>query len=302
MSVGQIYDMIVKKESITKGWSEDKKYCVTTTDGKKYLLRISDISTYETKKSLFSMMKKIAEQDIPMCLPVEFGICSDGVYSIQSWINGVDLETVLPLGSENLLPEMEQYALGVQAGKILKKIHALPISKPREEWEVIFNRRIDDKIQEYHKCGLSFAGDDKVLAYIQKTRYLLKNRGQCFLLGDYNVLNMMYENGDLKIIDFDRYEIGDPWDEFNCIAWSAMASPHFATGQLDGYFDGEPPMEFFELFAVYTSILLLSLLSSWAVTSKTGHDATMKLSQGVLKWFDNMQNPVPSWYLKNVQV
>ncbi|OBR65182.1 hypothetical protein A7K91_00440 [Paenibacillus oryzae] len=74
-----------------------------------------------------------------------------------------------------------------------------------------------------------------MLHYIENNRQLLGNRPQCFLAGDYNLLNMMYENGELKIIDFERFTIGDPWDEFNCIVWSAIASPHFATGHINGY-------------------------------------------------------------------
>ena len=91
----RIYDTIINFESITKGWSEDKKYCVTTADGIKYLLRITPISRYETRKSLFAMLEQVAALGIPMCVPVEFGTCDDGVYSIQSWIDGEDLETVL---------------------------------------------------------------------------------------------------------------------------------------------------------------------------------------------------------------
>ena len=38
-------------EPITKGWSEDKKYCVTKADGTKYLLRISPIERFEKEKN-----------------------------------------------------------------------------------------------------------------------------------------------------------------------------------------------------------------------------------------------------------
>lgn len=300
MSTEKIYETIVNKEPITKGWSEDQKYCVTTTSGTKYLLRISPPAQYEIKKKLFATMEQISALDIPMCLPIEFGTCDDGVYSIHSWIDGVDLETVLPLSSETLLSETEQYALGLQSGKISKKIHTIPVSEPQEEWSVSYNREIDMIIREYNTCGLHFGGDDHILAYVEKSRHLLKNRPQCFLMGDYNVINMMYDNGGLKIIDFERYTIGDPWDEFNGIVWSAMASPHFATGQIHGYFGGEPPMDFFNLLALYISTLVLSLISSWAITSEFGRSVTMKLSQDVLKWFDNMQNPVPTWYLKDL--
>ncbi len=41
----------ISKEPITKGWSDDKKYCVTTADGTKYLLRISPPEQYDKKKS-----------------------------------------------------------------------------------------------------------------------------------------------------------------------------------------------------------------------------------------------------------
>lgn len=297
MSTNPIFNTIVSKEPITKGWSVDKKYCVTTTDGTRYLLRVSPPSMYESKKKLFSMMEQIAALRIPMCVPIEFGVCDDGVYSMQSWIDGVDLQSIMPLSSKTLLSETEQYTLGVQAGKIAKKIHALPISKPDEEWAVCFNRTIDAKIEEYHTCGLNVEGDTHMLDYIEENRHLLKNRPQCFLVGDYNVINMMYEKGDLRIIDFERFDIGDPWNEFNCIVWSAMASPHFATGQIHGYFNGEPPMDFFRLLALYIIILVLSLLSSWAVESEVGRGITLKLSQDVLRWFDHMQNPVPTWYL-----
>lgn len=39
----------VSKEPILKGWSSDKKYCVTDIDGTRYLLRISDILQHDAK-------------------------------------------------------------------------------------------------------------------------------------------------------------------------------------------------------------------------------------------------------------
>ena len=51
-------DRFAKIEAIEKGWSGDKKYCVTRTDGEKYLLRISLIEQYEERKSLFDMLEQ----------------------------------------------------------------------------------------------------------------------------------------------------------------------------------------------------------------------------------------------------
>ncbi|MEO3946320.1 phosphotransferase [Gorillibacterium sp. CAU 1737] len=156
------------------------KYCVTTTGGTNYLLRISPSSQYETKRRLFSVMEQIAALDIPMCLPIEFGTCEDGVYSIQSWIDGVDLETILPLSSETLLSKTEQYTLGLQSGEIAKKIHTIPVAEPQEEWAEKFNREIDRKLWEYNKCGLRIDGDAHFFAYVEESRHFLKDRPQCF--------------------------------------------------------------------------------------------------------------------------
>ena len=287
----RIYESIIKKEPLSKGWSEDKKYCVSTADGIKYLLRLSPISQYETKKLLFDMTKQITELDVPMCVPIEFGVCGNEVYTIQSWINGIDLETVLPS-----LPEKDQYSLGLQAGEILKKIHSIQIPEPQEDWAVKFNRDVDAKIQEYRELGVKFDGDEHVFSYIENNRHLLETRPQSFLVWDYNILNMMFENNSLQIIDFEYYNIGDPWNEFCAIVWSAYSSPHFAAGQIHGYFNSEPPTEFFNLLTLYISVLLLTLLSSWAVKSEFGRDVTLNFSQDLLKWTDNLVNPVPSWY------
>ena len=141
MTDKKIYDTIIKKEPLTEGWSEDKKYCATTADGTKYLLRISPLTQYESKKILFSMTEQIAALNIPMCIPIEFGTCDEGVYCIQSWIDGEDLKPILPT-----LSDTEQYALGIQAGKILRKIHSIPVPKTQELWSEKYNREINAKI------------------------------------------------------------------------------------------------------------------------------------------------------------
>ncbi|MCL2694196.1 MAG: phosphotransferase [Oscillospiraceae bacterium] len=279
-------------EPINKGWSGDNKYYVTDTEGKRFLLRISPAERFEARKLLFEMLERVAKTDIPMCLPLEFGACADGVYALHSWIDGEDLEDALPEMSKP-----EQYALGFKSGEILKILHSINAPGTQEEWAVRFNRKTDEKIQKYHKCGLRFNGDEYILEYIEMNRHLLENRPQCFQHGDYHTGNMMLEHGGIKIIDFDRYDFGDPWEEFNRIVWSAAVSPHFASGQLHGYFGGEPPIDFFKLLSFYISSNTLSSIY-WAMPfGQSDLDVMMKQSQDILSWFDNMKNPVPSWYL-----
>lgn len=280
------------QEPIAKGWSEDKKYCVTTEDGTKYLLRVSSITRYETRKELFNMLLKVADLDIPMCKPIKFGTCAEGVYSLQTWINGDEAEDVIPL-----LPETEQYVLGLQAGEILRKIHSIPAPATQEDWSSHFNRKTDVKIQKYRECGLRFEGDDKIIEYIENNRHLLDGRPQCFQHGDYHIGNMMIENSKLVIIDFDRFDFGDPWEEFNRIVWCAQKSPHFATGMVNGYFDGKPPIEFWKLLAFYIGSNTLSSIY-WAMPfGQSEVDTMIRQSQDVLTWYENMKEVIPSWYL-----
>ena len=294
------YDKFIKIESINKGWSEDKKYCVTTIDGTKYLLRISTISRYETRKAMFEMMKKIDSLGVPLCKPVEFGTCKDGVYSLQSWIDGEDLEVFMPK-----LSDTEQYILGLKAGEILRKIHSVPvpdIQSERPDWAESFDHTIDERIEKYHKCGVRFKNDEFVLAYLEQNRNLIENRPRCFQHGDFFINNMMIENGELKIIDFERLYFGDPWEDFIFVMLYAAKNPYFTTGQFRGYFNGEPPVEFFKTYAFY---IYSSFLPGIYESVASGIDETNRMLnqiQDILKWFDNMKNPVPTWYLKDFHV
>ena len=96
------------KEPINKGWSSDKKYCVTDENGTQYLLRISDSALHDKKLAEFNMMKQVASLGVPMCQPIEFGTLEEGVYSIQSWIDGEDAGTVILS-----LDEKSQYQYGL---------------------------------------------------------------------------------------------------------------------------------------------------------------------------------------------
>ncbi|MPM52616.1 hypothetical protein SDC9_99376 [bioreactor metagenome] len=280
------------KEPIAKGWSGDKKYCITDSDGIKYLLRISPVEQYDRKKNEFEMMKRVATLGVPMCQPIEFGTCVEGVYSIQSWINGKDAEDVIPT-----LSDTEQYVYGFEAGRILKIIHSIPAPTKQEDWETRFNRKIDRKIKMYNDCSQKYQNGQAFIDYINANRHLLKDRPQCYQHGDYHIGNMMVDKEDkLQIIDFDRDDFGDPWEEFNRIVWCVQKAPLFASGMVNGYFDHNIHYEFWRLLALYIASNTLSSIP-WAIPfGQTEIDTMQKQAHEVLHWYDNMKNPVPLWY------
>lgn len=288
-----IFQNIISRIPIDKGWSGDRKYCAITASGQKYLLRLSPIDRLERKRREYEKMREVAQLGIPMCLPVEFGVCEEGTYSIQSWVEGVDAEEKIMA-----LDETEQYRYGVDAGQLLEKIHTIPAPEDAPDWEKRFNSKIDRKIAMYENCELKYdGGAEAFLEYLSHNRYLLCNRPQCYQHGDYHIGNMMIDkDGVLTIIDFDRDDFGDPWEEFNRIVWSAQTAPAFASGMVDGYFGGEIPLDFWKLLALYICSNTLSSLP-WAIPfGETEIQVMRKQAAEVLKWYDEMRNVVPTWY------
>lgn len=282
----------ISKDTINKGWSCDQKYCVTTANGTKYLLRITPKEKAAGRADCFRMQQAVAALGVPMCMPVEYGECEEGVYILQSWIDGRDAEEVIPT-----LPDTKQYAYGLESGRILRTIHQIPAPPEQPDWETRFNAKIDRKIRMYSECPVKFNGDDSVVEYIENNRQLLKNRPQCFQHGDYHIGNMMIDvNGALQIIDFDRFDFGDPWEEFNRIVWCAQASPAFASGMVDGYFDHAVPPLFWRLLTLYICSNTLSSLP-WAIPFGEKEIQTMlNQTKDIMDWYDNLQTVVPKWY------
>ena len=109
---------------------------------------------------------------------------------------------------------------------------------------------------------------------------------------------MIDRGGQLHVIDFNRNDYGDPWEEFNRIVWCAQKAPLFASGMVNGYFDNNVPMEFWKLLALYISSNTLSSVY-WAIPFGQDEVNTMlNQAKEVLSWYDNMRNPVPTWYFK----
>ncbi len=278
---------------ILAGWSGDEKFCAIDAHGQKFFLRITPLEKAERAQKSFELQRRMHALDVPMCVPIECGETEEGFFTLQSWVEGENAEDVVPN-----MPEDEQYTLGFQSGVILKKIHSIPAPDDAQDWETRFNAKIDRKIKGYFDCPIKFEGAEAFLEYLEHNRSLLHGRPQCFQHGDYHIGNMMIEHGKLVIIDFDRFDYGDPWEEFNRIVWCAQSAPRFAVGMVDGYFDGSVPMEFWQLLALYISSNTLSSIP-WAIPF--GAEEVRKFldqAEEILAWYDAMKNTIPSWYSK----
>ena len=294
------FETFIRIEPLNKGWSTDKKYIVETASGEKRLLRVAEITEHDRKKNEFEMMQRVVDLGIPMSEPIEFGTCDNGekAYQLLSWVEGEDAETALPL-----LPEAEQYVLGIKAGQMLKKIQTLSTFPPSPEWGNACKEKHRRYIRNYENCGMTFENDDILIRYIEEHQHLLENRPMCFSHDDYHLGNLILDsNNELSVIDFQRFRKVDPYHAMNGLIFSAKTSPYFATGQVHGYFEGEPPFDFWDTLKLHMAALAVNFLP-WSIPfGQKDIDFAYQQIADVLSWYSNMQNAVPSWYLKDFYI
>ena len=281
-------------ELINKGFSLDKKYCVTDKNGMNYFLRISNFTNFKRQKKIFSLMKQPATLGIPMSIPLDFGVCDLGVYILTSWIDGEIMAAISPS-----LSNAELYNYGLKCGEILRKIHSIPAPQTIVKYEEI--NKIDISIKTYKKCGKTFDGDNIIITYIEQNleqyRFLFENRPQCFIHGDYHLGNIILENGNLKIVDFDACGFGDSWYDFYCLFLGAIKNNDlFRTALIKGYFNGEPPNIFWRLSYFYTCIYSLEFFCYHLINKEYLEKVGIRNIQGFLKSTNNLKKNIPSWY------
>lgn len=281
-------------EKISKGWSSDSKYLIRTKEGKSLLLRISDIEQYQMKKKEYEIIEKYSKLGFPMSQPIDFGTCNNGqnVYMLLTWVEGKDLEEVL-----TELSEEEQYQLGREAGKILKKIHSIEVDaedlpKDTKKPKKLF------QLSLYEDSQVRIDGDEIAINYVKENIDLIWRQKPVYMHGDYHPGNLIYTNdGSIGVIDFNRWEIGDPYEEFYKLeSFGIENSIPYCVGQIDAYFDDQVPEDFWITLAVYVAHASLYSIK-WA--EKFGQqeiDGMVARCHMAFEDYDNFRTYIPKWY------
>ncbi len=285
---------ILSRQPISKGWSSDQKFKLEFVDGRFGLLRMAELTSLEDKRSEFSLMQKLAAKGCPISQPLDFWTDTSYVYSVFEWIDGQDMVDVAAV-----LSDQELYDLGRQAGMFLRTLHSLPIDQAERDWNTFYQAKIDKKIAAYQASEHSYKSGQLMIDFIQANRHLLSQRPIAHHHGDFHTGNFLLgEDRHLKILDFDRHDIGDPWEEFNRIIFTASLSSAFACGQIDSYFEENIPKEFWTLLALYLTVNSLGALS-WAEKVDSAQVPLMKEQAELLgQWFGGYKKIIPTWYSK----
>ena len=282
----------LSKEPVEKGWSSDKKYRVVTEAGEVCLLRVSDAAQFAEKKKEYEIIQKYASLGFPMSQPLAFGLCPEGVVMLLSWLEGDDLESVLPA-----LPEAEQYRLGREAGTILKKIHALPLDPA----DVPATTKREKKLRQlaaYEESPVRIPGDEAAVQYVKEHIDRIWREPPVYQHGDFHPGNLIYlPNGSLGVIDFNRWEVGDPYEEFYKLeSFGREISVPYCAGQIDAYFDDAVPAGFWATLAVYVAHASLYSIK-WAEPFgvREVQDMTRRC-RAAFADYDGFRRDIPNWY------
>lgn len=279
---------------ISKGWSSDKKYLVKTKLGEHLLLRISDIERYDVKKKEYEIVTKYSRLGIKMSMPIEFGTCNEGknVYMLLTWMEGKDLEEIL-----SDLPEEKQYQLGRESGMILKKIHSIQV----EEEDIPAETKKPKKLLQlsrYEESQVRIPGDEIAIKYVKDNIDQIWRKRPVYLHGDFHPGNLIYLNdGTIGVIDFNRWEVGDPYEEFYKLeSFGTEHSIPYCIGEIDAYFEDDVPDEFWVTLAVYVAHASLHSIK-WA--EKFGQkeiDGMVERCKRAFEDYDNFKSYIPKWY------
>ena len=289
------FDIFVKTEPIHKGWSGDRKYYLETKDGERFLLRVSDISSYETKQHEFEIMKKMSAAGIKMSLQISFGICEEGksVYLLLSWCDGEEAKEAL-----YHLSDAEQYVFGRKAANVLKQMEAIDYKPPSQEWFQTYQGRVAHYIELYRRCGYTFDGDDVIISFLRTQRHCIGERPTALMHEDFQTDNMVISSdGELYMIDFRMCGETDPYLVMTGAGVSAMYSVPFAMGQIDGYFGKTVPEDFWQKYRYY---MLAEMLYAFTVGVKMEEEReeTRHMFDNEIKRIKYQGSPIPMWYQK----
>ena len=283
-------------ELLSKGWSTDKKYIVKTKAGETLLLRIASAEEFEQKKKEYEIICKYATLGFEMSKPVSFGRCDNGqhTYMLLTWVEGEDLEEALPK-----LSKEEQYDLGRSAGRILRQIHSIPVPEKDIPAQTKKMKKLT-QLERYEQSAVRIADDETAIQYVKDNMDKLWLEPPVYMHGDFHPGNLIYTpQRVLGGIDFNRWEVGDPYEEFYKLeSFGVELSVPYCVGQIDAYFNGNVPMQFWETLAVYVAHASLFSIK-WA--EKFGQediDGMVRRCLAAMEHYDGFKKVVPDWYLE----
>lgn len=264
-------------------------YLIIDEDGKKLLMKTDDISLFNREGEIADFANRaFTEQGVYVSYPLEVGPYADEtrVYSMYNFLTGDNLARTLPT-----LYVPQQHELGIEAGKLLKKFHALATlgnevrRKPVDDIFLLLTK-LEEKETQYQ-------GFREASSFMKKHFDITSGRPLNALHGDFSANTLFIDKGlNVGMFPLEDPYWGDPIKDL--ISLQESYSMPFIKGVLKGIFDGAPPADFFELLTYYSTERALSDIN---MADNDEDKATAILrAQKLAAELDNYQTVIPSWY------
>ncbi|MFZ4451758.1 aminoglycoside phosphotransferase family protein [Salibacterium aidingense] len=280
---------------IKKGFSSDEKYLIHMQDGNnKLLLQIFNLEELELKKAEYSILERMQDYQVTCSQPISIGEVGNRGYMITSYIEGKDAEVEISKYSEE-----EQFNIGIEAGKELRKMHQLTAPNHISSW---YSRKIEkhrNYIDAYLECEVKVNDDHKIMNFIDENIQLMKHRPNLFQHDDFHLGNIIVNNKKFAgAIDFNRYDWGDPFHEFLKIGiFSRGISIPFSIGQIKGYFNNKELNEdFWRLYSLYLAMCVFSTVVWTLKTIPSDINEMLDKVYMYLEDHDYFSRLKPKWY------
>ena len=250
-AIGPIHAVV----PITKGFSFEKKFKLTSDRGD-FLVRLSPITAYEAKAKEFALIQQLYANGVHCNQPIALwqAEAAATVCTLYSFLTGVDAEEQI-----GAWPVATQYQIGVAAGQDLRRINAL--SRSTNTWKARKWQKHERYVKRYYQQTYRLKNDAQLLRFIETYYDPTEAEQDRLQHDDFHLGNIVLTGQHYGgILDFERYDWGDPLHEFVKLDWFTWpVSEAFAFGQVEGYFGTRQLTEAQCLpIAVYIAMSLLS--------------------------------------------
>jgi|GEM_PF-5931494 len=261
------YQHFAEIHQIKSGSSQSGKYHIITTSGQSLLLRIENgLGNKERYERHAEGLKFFAKTGILMAPLISWGVINGGqhVYLLQHFILGTDVSELLEFASTK-----RAYDIGYKVGQMVKKIKEnTNMSNDKEELNKARDNirvRIEKILQKYKAYEKKFEEDKWVIKFIQDKRTLIEEFEITICHRDLFIQNLlMVPTGEIAIIDFEYWQLDHIYMDLIPLDFIYTENisekiVEFHRGKIAGYFEGEPPEKFYEIYAYITALRCMAL-------------------------------------------
>ena len=299
----------VEKIIPLEGGSDGESRYLLLSGKNKYLLSDSDMNLWGRRFVQYYCWRDIAHLHINMPKILHKN-CQDDhngeekVLCVFTYVEGCPISEYLRRANR-----YEAYRIGVRVGNMVKEIHAVEVDyhmHHQSPWLRHYEYVQRNALEAYRPHPLTDTflqyyteHSDTLKKYNSTVHYTYFDGGYkkdnliVFVTNELTLDNLVICDGEPGLKNISGIDVCDPMYEFRFMASFALCNEYFATGVIDGYFDGEIPEDFFGILKYYTCEYVISEFGK----TLTEHDVN-----GILEFYGHMKEEIPKWYQREADL